>query len=59
MGHTNKQKDSKMDYMLDEPEYDDEPLDSDDDQDYDEPDYDYDDEASANASSNWQNSRGF
>lgn len=46
-----------MDYMLDEPEYDDEPLDNEDDVDYDEPDYD--DEASANASSNWQNSRGF
>lgn len=48
-----------MDYMLDPPEYDDEPVDNDDDVDYDDQDY-YDvDEASANASSNWQNSRGF
>lgn len=47
-----------MDYMLDPPDYDDEPLDCDDDQDYDDQDYDID-QCSANASSDWENSRDF
>lgn len=44
-----------MDYMLDEPEYDDEPEEQDD-QDFDDPDYD-EDECASNASSDWQGDR--